>query len=64
MISKWQRSRDSHASHLLNGMVSDIGQYQSISAQYRMCIEIVEDLKRIAGGVEDDDEDDQLTNSQ
>jgi len=36
------------------GRVSDIGQYQSISAQYKMCLEIIEDLKNLSNGFEGD----------
>jgi hypothetical protein len=57
MISKWRQSRDSHASHLLNGMIDKMEDYKSISAQYKLCLEVLIDLNNLASGVEDDDDD-------
>lgn len=44
-----------HLNHLAQGQIKDWTQYREIQAMYRMCEEILEDLKKAAAGFEDDD---------
>lgn len=57
LIAKWQRSKDSHASHLLGGMINSMEDYKHVHGMYYIHAEILEDLKKLRDGVEDDDAD-------
>jgi len=58
LLAKWQKSRDSHASHLLGGQVTSMEEYQRIRGMYYTHEEIIQDLKELKNGVEEDDADD------
>lgn len=54
LIRHWQQSLDSRTEHLTRGMVNDWVMYQRVVAERNMCLEILEQLRSIASGSEEE----------
>lgn len=55
LIRHWQISLESRTEHLTRGLVTDWIMYKAVVAERNMCLEILEQLQKVAGGFEEDD---------